>query len=116
MNKIGLKIRAAVITTVYNKSLAVSLTTLSKFSSGEVCVRPVCCLINYSSTFFSFLGEGISICFFVFCNCYAGSEFHEYRYRQSGKLCSEFSPVLEFAISDCSVIVPPTSTGQPLFH
>ena len=38
VNKIGLKIRAAVITTVYNKALGVSLTTLSKFSSGEVCV------------------------------------------------------------------------------
>lgn len=36
VNKIGLKIRAAVITTVYDKSLSVSLTTLSKFSSGEV--------------------------------------------------------------------------------
>ncbi|KAJ7321461.1 Multidrug resistance-associated protein 7 [Desmophyllum pertusum] len=42
VNKIGLKIRAAVITTVYNKSLAVSLTTLSKFSSGEV--------VNFMST------------------------------------------------------------------
>ncbi|XP_078352062.1 ATP-binding cassette sub-family C member 10-like isoform X2 [Oculina patagonica] len=42
VNKIGLKIRAAVITTVYNKSLSVSLTTLSKFSSGEV--------VNFMST------------------------------------------------------------------
>jgi len=43
VNKIGLKIRVAVITTVYNKSLAVSLTTLSKFSSGEVCEH---CLLS----------------------------------------------------------------------
>lgn len=40
VNKIGLKIRAAVITTVYDKSLSVSLTTLSKFSSGEVWSLP----------------------------------------------------------------------------
>ena len=39
MNKIGLKIRAVVITTVYNKALSVSLTTLSAFSSGEVCEK-----------------------------------------------------------------------------
>ena len=52
-----------------------------------------------------------------FCgNFFPGSEFYEYRYRQSGQLCSQFSPVLEFTISDCSVIVPPASTGQPLFH
>lgn len=66
MNKIGLKIRAAVITTVYNKSLAVSLTTLSKFSSGEVCVRPVCCLINYSPTFFPLLERVLVFAFLFF--------------------------------------------------
>ncbi|XP_015763601.1 PREDICTED: multidrug resistance-associated protein 7-like [Acropora digitifera] len=42
VNKIGLKIRAVVITTVYNKALCVSLTTLSAFSSGEV--------VNFMST------------------------------------------------------------------
>ncbi|XP_067031621.1 ATP-binding cassette sub-family C member 10-like isoform X2 [Acropora muricata] len=42
VNKIGLKIRAVVITTVYNKALSVSLTTLSAFSSGEV--------VNFMST------------------------------------------------------------------
>lgn len=42
VNKIGLKIRAVIITTVYNKALSVSLTTLSTFSSGEV--------VNFMST------------------------------------------------------------------
>lgn len=62
MNKIGLKIRAAVITTVYNKSLAVSLTTLSKFSTGEVsdyCVILFVVLVIFSLHFdFFFLLGG----------------------------------------------------------
>ena len=49
-----------------------------------------------------------------FFNFYSGSEFYEYRYRQSGQLCSKFSPVLEFTISDRSVLVSPSSTGTPL--
>lgn len=36
VNRVGLKIRASVITTVYNKALSVSLTTLSEFTTGEV--------------------------------------------------------------------------------
>ena len=36
MSKVGLKIRAAVMTEVYRKALSVSSTTLSKFSTGEV--------------------------------------------------------------------------------
>ena len=40
VNKIGLKLRAAIITEVYRKALSVSSTTLSKFSTGQV--RYVC--------------------------------------------------------------------------
>ena len=45
-----------------------------------------------------------------------GSKLYEYRHRQSGQLCTQFSPVLEFAFSDCSVIVSSSSTGNPIFH
>ena len=37
VNKVGLKLRAAIITEVYRKALFVSSTTLSKFSTGQVC-------------------------------------------------------------------------------
>ena len=36
VNKIGLKLRAAIITEVYRKALAVNSATLSKFSTGQV--------------------------------------------------------------------------------
>lgn len=36
VNKVGLKIRAALITEVYRKALHVSTTTLSRFSTGQV--------------------------------------------------------------------------------
>eukprot|EP00794_Sanderia_malayensis_P019839 gene19839-21781_t len=42
VNKVGLQCRAALITTVYEKALAVSSTTLSAFSSGQI--------INFMST------------------------------------------------------------------
>ncbi|EDO46846.1 predicted protein, partial [Nematostella vectensis] len=42
VHKISYKIRAAIITTVYHKTLAVSTTSLGKFSSGEV--------LNFMST------------------------------------------------------------------
>lgn len=34
--KVGLKVRAALITEVYRKSLSISLTTLSQYSTGQV--------------------------------------------------------------------------------
>ena len=58
MNKVGLKIRAAIMTEVYRKPLAVTATTLSKFSTGEVselyssdCQHVTCLqVINFMST------------------------------------------------------------------
>ena len=37
VNKVGLKVRAALITEVYRKSLSVNLTTMSRYSTGQVC-------------------------------------------------------------------------------
>ena len=42
MNKVGLKLRAAIITEVYRKALSVNSTTLSKFSTGQVHMLCVC--------------------------------------------------------------------------
>ena len=36
INKVGMKVRAAIITAVYHKALHVSSTELSQFSTGEV--------------------------------------------------------------------------------
>lgn len=36
VNKVSVKIRAALITEVYRKALSISSTTISKFSTGEV--------------------------------------------------------------------------------
>ena len=75
MNKIGLKIRAAVITTVYNKSLAVSLTTLSKFSAGEVCDCCVKLSVVLSIFLLQFLlfkkvmGETMLVCITCVATC-----------------------------------------------
>lgn len=52
---------------------------------------------------------------FVFDFCLIGCELHEYGHRPSGKFCPKFSSVLEFTISDCSVTVPPPSTGTLIF-
>ena len=54
----GLKVRAALITEVYRKSLSISLATMSKYSTGQVCVLNSecvsvgCCLqvVNFMST------------------------------------------------------------------
>ncbi|CAI8012847.1 Multidrug resistance-associated protein 7, partial [Geodia barretti] len=42
VNKVGLKVRAALITEVYRKSLSISLSTMSRYSTGQV--------VNFMST------------------------------------------------------------------
>ena len=42
VNKVGLKLRAAIITEVYRKALSVNFTTLSKFSTGQVHIHCAC--------------------------------------------------------------------------
>ena len=41
VNKVGLKVRAALITEVYRKSLSINLTTMSTYSTGQVRVFPL---------------------------------------------------------------------------
>ena len=36
MNKVGLKIRASLVTEIFRKTLSVSSVSMSKFSTGEV--------------------------------------------------------------------------------
>ncbi len=36
MNKVGLKIRASLVTEIYRKALSVNMVSISKFSTGEV--------------------------------------------------------------------------------
>ncbi len=38
VNKVSLKIRAALITEIYRKALSVNSSMLSRFSTGEVCM------------------------------------------------------------------------------
>lgn len=45
MNRVGVQVRAAVITAVYGKALAVSTATMQEFSTGQV-GRLVCCLFD----------------------------------------------------------------------
>ena len=48
VNKVGLKVRGALITEVYRKSLSVSLATMSRYSTGQV--RPCTCRCINGST------------------------------------------------------------------
>lgn len=46
VNKVGLKIRTAIVTEIYRKALSISSTTLSQFSTGQVshtCMEVVSC-------------------------------------------------------------------------
>jgi hypothetical protein len=110
VNKVGLQIRAAVITSVYHKTLAVKSTGLYTFSTGEVNKLNVMILCKnlHLSIFFSML---LSPHYFL----YSGCEFYEHRYRSYCEFLSKFSSVLEFTISSCSLVVPSSPTSMSHF-
>ena len=65
VNKVGLKVRAALITEVYRKSLSISLATMSRYSTGQVCI-------------FHFLYNIQTQTMYTVFVCVSGGKFHEH--------------------------------------